>query len=296
MSSVLVIGDVMLDVVVRPDGAVQTTSDTPSRVSVGRGGAAANLAVALARSGADVTFAGSAGDDAVRVVVEEALRRAGVTPRLQVTGESSGTVVAVIDPSTGQRAMLTDRGANSALAREFLIEMIAEGFDHVHVSGYTLLDESTRAAGVGALRAAHARGAGTSVDVCSVGPLRVVGPDVFRAAAEHATMLFANEEEALVLMGRDNIDDALADLAESFTEVVVTLGPRGAWAQRGDVVVAAPSEATVVVDTTGAGDATTGTYLGLRLRGANLDEALQKAMAAAAVVVAGGGSEGQARW
>ena len=59
------------------------------------------------------------------------------------------------------------------------------------------------------------------------------------ASAAVAAARFANEEEALVLMGRDDIDDALADLAELFTEVVVTLGPRGAWAQRGDVVVAA---------------------------------------------------------
>ena len=43
---VVVVGDAMLDVVVRPSASVAPTSDTPSRVRVGRGGAAANLAVA----------------------------------------------------------------------------------------------------------------------------------------------------------------------------------------------------------------------------------------------------------
>ncbi len=43
---ILVIGDVMLDVVVKPMTAVAPTSDTPARVRLSRGGSAANMAVA----------------------------------------------------------------------------------------------------------------------------------------------------------------------------------------------------------------------------------------------------------
>ena len=296
MSRVLVLGDVVLDVVVRPTDVVAPTSDTPARVSVARGGAAANLAVALARNDVAVTFVGAAGNDDAATVIEGALTRSGVTPRLQRHPGTTGTVVALIDPATGQRAMLTDRGVNGELSASFALAVVEEGFDHVHVSGYTLLDPATRDVGVAVLRAARSHGWGTSVDVCSVDPLQKVGADVFRAAAEHATMLFANAEEALALTGAADVDDALADLGEAFTEVVVTLGPDGAFAQRGDETVHAASVATRVVDTTGAGDATTGTYLGQRLGGQGLASSLAAAMAAAAVVVAGGGSEGQARW
>ena len=44
---ILVIGDVMLDVVVKPMTAVAPTSDTPARIRLSRGGSAANMAVAL---------------------------------------------------------------------------------------------------------------------------------------------------------------------------------------------------------------------------------------------------------
>lgn len=296
MNRVLVVGDVVLDVVVRPTDVVAPTSDTPALVSVARGGAAANLAVALGRHGVAVTFVGACGDDDAATVFEGALTRSRVTPRLERHPGTTGTVVALIDPSTGQRAMLTDRGVNGQLTTSFVRTVMDEGFDHVHVSGYTLLDPATRDVGIAVLRAARTKGWGTSVDVCSVDPLRKVGCDLFRAAAEHATMLFANAEEALALTGAADVDDALADLGETFTEVVVTLGPDGAYAQRGDETVHAASAATRVIDTTGAGDATTGTYLGQRLAGEGLAASLERAMAAAAVVVAGGGSEGQARW
>ena len=63
---VLVVGDAMLDVVVRPLGPLAPTSDTPARVRLGRGGAAANLAVALAAADASVQveYAAAVGDDA----------------------------------------------------------------------------------------------------------------------------------------------------------------------------------------------------------------------------------------
>jgi sugar/nucleoside kinase (ribokinase family) len=47
-----------------------------------------------------------------------------------------------------------------------------------------------------------------------------------------------------------------------------------------------------IVDTTGAGDSATGTYLAHRLLGADIETALHYAMAAAARVVQGLGSRG----
>jgi len=53
-----------------------------------------------------------------------------------------------------------------------------------------------------------------------------------------------------------------------------------------------PSVATDVVDTTGAGDAATGTYLSQRLFGHDIDTSLRVAMDAAAKVVRGAGALG----
>jgi len=117
-------------------------------------------------------------------------------------------VVAVVDV-TGQRAMMTDRGANSKLRLEHVLDILEGPFDHLHVSGYTLLDLLTADVGRGALARANELGCSTSVDVCSVAPLIATTPAVFMEVARGASMLFANEEEAVALSGGVDVDDAI---------------------------------------------------------------------------------------
>jgi sugar/nucleoside kinase (ribokinase family) len=290
--NVVVVGDVMLDVIVKPEVEVAPTSDTPSRVRLGRGGSAANMAEALAEFGHRVTYVGACGDDLAAQLFEGTLRGAGVDVDLERTTANTGVVVAVID-AVGQRAMMTDRGANSELGIEHLRRRLERPFDHLHVSGYTLLDPRTFDVGRAALETAQELGRSTSIDVCSVAPLVAMSPARFLEGARGASTLFANEEEALVLTHCSEVIAALEHLSHDFEEVVVTLGERGARARRGDTDHFVTSSSTDVVDTTGAGDAATGAYLAVRLSDGSVDEALEAAMIAASEVVKGLGSRGQ---
>lgn len=291
---IVVVGDVVLDVVVRPLSAVAPTSDTPAQVRVGRGGSGANLAVALRAvlaRGYDVVFAGVAGHDAAAQIVRADLGDAGVRAHLTLVEGATGVVVSLVGEG-GERAMLTQRGANHHLAFEHVAGMFDASLRHVHVSGYTALDDDTRTLVPRFFAAARHWGATTSIDVCSVNPLGRVGPDVFRDAARGATMLFANEEEATLLAGDEDVDRALDVLSRDWREVVITRGSRGAIARVADEVVTADARVDEVFDTTGAGDSATGTYLAHRLVGVNPATALGLAMDAAAHVVRGLGSRG----
>jgi ribokinase len=289
---VVVVGDVMLDVVVKPDEEIAPTSDTPSRVRLGRGGSAANMAEALARGGQRVTFVGACGDDLAGQLFEDALHNVGVNTVLERTAMTTGVVVAVVD-GAGQRAMMTDRGANSMLGIAHITQQLERPFHHLHVSGYTLLDPRTLDVGRVALARARELGRSTSVDVSSVAPLRAMTPPRFFEAACGASMLFANEEEALALTNCEDVVDALHRLSVEFGEVVVTLGAHGARARVDGGDYTAASSSSGVIDTTGAGDATTGAYLAVRLGDGSVDEALAAAMTAASEVVRGLGSRGQ---
>src|SRR5215213_8481346 len=89
------------------------------------------------------------------------LAAAGVDLRLRtVPGAPTGTIVSLVEPG-GQRSMLADRGANLALRPDDVPALVAA--DHLHLSGYTLLDERPRTAGLAALAAAAAAGATVSV-------------------------------------------------------------------------------------------------------------------------------------
>ena len=288
---VVVLGDVMLDVIVQPRAEVAPTSDTPATIRVTRGGSGANLAIALRSADHEVIYVGAAGRDAGCDVFVNALREANVTPRLQSFDGATGTVVSLV-ASDGQRSMLTDRGVNPLLDETFVGAQLEEPFYHLHVSGYLLLDSATRAVGVRALALARSRGSSTSVDVCSVAPLREMTPPIFLEAAAGATTLFANEEEALTLTSEDDVESALYVLGTLFDEVVITAGARGALGARGPERFSAGASNVPVVDTTGAGDAATGAYLGARLNGEEPQAALVDAMLAAARVVSGLGALG----
>lgn len=288
----VVVGDVMLDVVVRPQGPYASTSDTPARVRVGRGGSAANLAVALRAatdSSFDVVFTGVAGDDAAAQIVMADLHASGVTNQIATVAGTTGVVVALV-ASEGERAMMTDRGVNSALRFAHVSHLLDASLTHVHVSGYSALDHRSRSLVPEVLAAANSWGATSSIDVCSVGPLREVGSETFWRVARGATMLFANEEEALTLAQTTDVMVALATLSREWSEVVITRGPLGALAHDDGQTFRVNASPGEVLDTTGAGDAATGTYLGRRLAGDDVQGSLESAMAAAAHVVRGLGS------
>ena len=285
MSRILVVGDVMMDVVVRPHEAVAPTSDTPSSVRVARGGSAANVAVALARRVPDVevVFVGCAGSDATAEWARTSLEESGVIPRFQHVEGVTGVVVSLVAPD-GQRAMMTDRGVNPRLR---VSDVVSEFGDlrHLHVSGYQILDPATRGDVPNLLAQARRARATTSLDVCSLAPLLAAGVEIFSPSLAHTDYLFANEEEALALSGASSIDRALDVLASRVRVVVITRGSRGALARDGEHVALASSVASTVVDTTGAGDAATVVFLGSHLTGHSVQMALDEAMQYAAGVV-----------
>src|SRR5215468_9603602 len=94
---ILVIGDVMTDVIARPEGPVARGSDRRASITVQPGGSAANQAAWLAAFGAGVDFVARVG--AADVERETArLKAIGVAPHL--VGDphrESGRLVALID-------------------------------------------------------------------------------------------------------------------------------------------------------------------------------------------------------
>jgi ribokinase len=278
---IVVVGDVMVDVVVRLSGPIAAGSDTPAEIVQRGGGAAANVAAWLARSGAAAILVGRVGDDARGRAVVTALRDEGVDVRVAVDPQRpTGTCVVLVAPD-GERSMLPDRGANAALAPTPLTADAA----HVHVAGYALLDPGARPAALAALAAAREAGIPTSVDPASAAPL-AAARGAFLGWIDGVDLLLPNADEATVLTGAADPVEAARVLSESAREVVVTLGGAGALWTDGTALVRVPAVPTDVVDTTGAGDAFTAGVLAARVAGAGPRNALEAGAALAAQAVA----------
>jgi ribokinase len=281
--TVVVVGDLMTDVVAWASGPLAHASDTPAQITTHPGGGGANVAARLAALGVPTLLVARAGNDiAGRTAVAE-LQAEGVQTRVAIDPiRATGTVVVIVEP-TGERTMLPDRAANAALAPADLPVDELRSATHLHLSGYTLLDPGSRAAGLVALEHARAAGVSVSVDPASAAPIEAAGPRAFLDWVANADMLLPNLEEAMALTGARGPEAAAWALARGGRDVVITLGAGGAlWSDGEQVERAAAADAPAPVDSTGAGDAFTAGWLAARLDGAEPAEALAAANALAA--------------
>lgn len=254
---IITVGDLVTDVLAVLRAPLAPGSDTPATVHVAGGGQAANTAAWLAWLGRPVTFVGAVGDDQAGRDRLAELHAAGVQTRVSVRpGASTGSIVVLAH--AGERTMISDRGANLLLAPSDVDAAITgaishhhPGATHLHLSGYTLLDQASRPAGRSALASAKAAGLRTSVDAASAAPL-LSAPD-FIQWVRGTDLLIANVDEARALVGEP---DPMLLAEATGGHAVVKLGARGAaWASAGGEVIQVAVEPVHAVDATGAGDA-----------------------------------------
>ncbi len=269
----------MVDVVARPEGPLRVGSDTAARVRLAGGGSAANTACWIAAAGGRARLLAAVGDDALGAVARADLAAAGVELVGPVLPDRATGACMVIVDAAGERTMLPDRGANDALPASAVAAAVA-GAAWVHVSGYALLHEGSRPAGLAALATARAAGLSTSVDAASSGPLRDVGADVVLGWLAGVDLLFANGDELDALGGVDAV------LAAGVGAAVAKAGAEGATWTDGRTAVAVPAAPAEVVDTTGAGDALAAGHLTALVGGASVEHALESGTALAARAVA----------
>lgn len=283
--SVLVVGDVMTDIIVMPEGPLVKGSDRRAKVRSRPGGSGANQAVWLGAMGAEVVFAARVGADE-KAMYENYFRGQGVVPVLAGDRDlPSGVLVTLVDPD-GERSFLTDRSANLNLSPEDLPEDLLDGAGMVVVSGYSFFAPGPRAAVHGLVGAARARDIAVAVDPASVGFLAEVGASAFIGWTRGADWLFANRSEAEALTGESELTTQMRLLGEQYANVVIKCGAEGAVVGgRGGILLAMKAPVVNVVDTTGAGDAFAAGFLAAHLAGLGLDEALERGVAAGARAV-----------
>jgi sugar/nucleoside kinase (ribokinase family) len=257
MTRIVVVGDLMTDTVARAALPLAKGSDTPAIVTPHGGGSGANIAAWLAVDGAEVAFVGRRGADIAGRNRDMELMGYGVDARLVMDPERPTGTCVVMVTHKGDHTMLSDPGANAALSPDDLPKDLFHPGTHLHVSGYTLLNEGARSAAVVAIDHARRSGMTISVDGASAAPLDRVGAEPFLELTNGITLLFVNHVQAAILTGRDDPVQAARVLTAWYPQVVVKLGPDGALYANGRPepvrVPAQPVEK--FVDGTGAGDA-----------------------------------------
>ncbi|AQZ60505.1 Ribokinase [[Actinomadura] parvosata subsp. kistnae] len=285
-NALLIIGDVVTDVVALHGSPVMSGTDTAADIVLRPGGSGANTAAWAARLGAEVHLLARLGYDSSEWHTTE-LVKTGVRPHVTVDPHRPTAVVIAMVDRSGERSMLTNRGAGGLISETDWDPALLDGMARLHLSGYILFAEAGLGLARRAMADAAAAGVGISVDPASTGPLREFGVERFIAETAPADLIIPNLDEALLLTGAETAQAAAVHLSERYGTAVVKLGARGALAAvDGEVVATAEGVSAEVVDSTGAGDAFAAGFLAAKLLGADEQAALQAGCRAGAECVA----------
>ena len=246
---ICVVGDALLDVVVRMSGPLTEETDTPATTCFGVGGQAANVAAWVTALGGQSRLIAARGTDLGADLVSAELARRGVELVGPIVAGNTGVVVCLSNGGR-QRSMLTDRGVGTALAASAIRPDWLDGCEWLHLSGYALAQEPMRTAAVTLAREASRRSVRLAVDLSSTGMIEASGVARFRdliaSIAPH--VVFGNEAEASLFGTGGPPGDG---------QLIVKLGAEGVRVDGRHF----PAPETVAVDSTGAGDAFAAGYL-----------------------------------
>jgi ribokinase len=279
----VVVGDYAWDVLIRTNTVLQSGGDTVGEVQLAPGGSAANAAVWAQRCGLPSTFVGKIGRDRFGTLAQENLDDEGVESYLIATeAHLTGSVAVWID-HTGQRSMVSGKGADHALLPQELPRSLIVSARHVHLSGWSFFDDPPRAAVRAAAILARGSGATLSLDPASFQMIEEMGTDAFVAVTADLgiDLFFPNAQEAATLSGEREPARMAAALRERYgAEVALKLDAQGAYVlERGATSgVPVPPKSNRLVDATGAGDAFAGAFLSRRLQGASALDAARFAV------------------
>jgi sugar/nucleoside kinase (ribokinase family) len=264
---VVVVGDVINDVLVKPAGGITPGSDTPAAIRACPGGSAANQAAWMAHLGAEAVFAGRVGARDAEYHRRE-LARAGVRAHLAADPDAGTGSIVIMVAGDGERTMFTDRGANLRLRRSDLPAGLLDGAAVLHLTGYTFCEPPLLELALRLLAEARSRQLAVTIDPGSAAFLARMPAGAFLRWTEGAALCFPNRDEAAVLTGEPDPVTMAARLTRHYGAVVLKLGGHGC-------LLAVPGEAPVHIaahparatDTTGAGDAFCGAFISRWLSG-----------------------------
>jgi ribokinase len=255
------------------------------------GGKGANQAVAAAKLEAEVVFVSKVGNDVFGKEAVEGFKSVGINTDYVFTDETnpSGVALILVD-AKGENSIAVASGANGNLQPE----EVAQILPHINEGDIVLLQLETPIPTVEyAIEACHKKGATV---ILNPAPAQSLNESIF----QYLTLITPNETEAEILTGikvtelesAKKAADALR--AKGVSNVIITLGAKGAYFQNTENQLLIPSQKVEAVDSTAAGDVFNGALSVALSENKNYQDAIAFACKAAAISVTRMGAQASA--
>ncbi|GFP74132.1 carbohydrate kinase family protein [Clostridium fungisolvens] len=273
MNNIFCIGELLIDFICSD---INSSLIEGSNFIKKAGGAPANVTAAIAKLGGSAYFGGSVGEDAFGVFLKNTIEVVGVNTSYMKFIEKQNTTLAFVSlKDNGERDFIFNRGADENYELSDLEQKEVTDGKIIHFGSATaLLGGSLKATYTELMEKAKVKGTFISFDPNFRTDLWRGRTNEFikvsRWCMKHADFVKVSDEEALLISGKSNIEEAAKEIALIGNSIVaVTLGKEGTMITDGNFVDIIRSINIKSIDSTGAGDAFVGAVL---YRLANLEE------------------------
>ncbi|MEM3952870.1 MAG: carbohydrate kinase family protein [Nitrososphaerota archaeon] len=247
---IAVVGDINLDLILPVRNFPSRGSMEYAREMIkNHGGVGRNIAIALSKLGLRTVLIGAVGDDesGTELIRELKDNRVNVSRVRVIKHMCTGTILVIVDEE-GERTMIGHRGANTKLKIEEDISII-EKTKHLHLSGYTLLNDDIWESINMLMRRVRSLKTKTSIDIEGVAEHK---PTLLEEMKGFFNYVMAGENEARRFTGEEDPETIGLTLLEKMKAEIVALkmGHRGCIIATRERIFHTPSFKVTVVDTT----------------------------------------------
>ena len=217
--------------------------------SIQTGGSAANTIHGIAKLGGRCGYIGKISNDEMGNFYLEDFKRNQINTHFFYSETGTGHATALIS-SDSERTFGTYLGAALELTPAEMTHEIFRDYGILHIEGYLVQNHALIEA---AMKIAKENELMVSIDMASFNIVEANLDFLHEIIRKYVDIVFANEEEALALTGK-NPEQALPEIAAICKIAVVKLGANGSVIQTGDRVIRIDAISAKSIDTTGAGD------------------------------------------
>ncbi|MBD8488275.1 adenosine kinase [Echinicola sp. CAU 1574] len=227
------------------------------------GGSAANSIIAVSQFGGSSYYNCKVANDTLGKFFVEDLKASGVDHNLNVEALEEGItgkcLVMVTDDA--ERTMNTFLGITQEFSTKDINEAIINDAEYLYIEGYLVTSPNGKAAMKQAKKLAEQSGTKVALTFSDPAMVKYFKEGFDEVIGASVDLLFANEEEAMLYTGKDNLQEAREELKKVAKHFVITQGKNGAMIYDGDTFIDIEPYKTEAVDSNGAGDMFAGAFL-----------------------------------
>ncbi|MES2217815.1 MAG: adenosine kinase [Pseudomonadota bacterium] len=250
------------------------------------GGSAANTLVTAQQLGAKTFYSCKVGNDEAGDFFYRNLILRGVHTNLHegIRDGVTGKCIVLVTPDA-DRTMNTFLGTTSTFSINQLSESALKNSEYLYIEGYLVASPSACEAAIRAHELANQYQIKTALTLSDPNMVKYFREGLCAIIGDQVDLLFANEQEAKLFTGSDDLEEIKVLLKQYARTFVITLGGDGALLYNGNEYIKVGAYPATVVDTVGAGDIFAGTFLYAITQNYSYFEAAKLASLAAARVV-----------